>query len=161
MFLSFFFFFETIYWAFSTSQALSCTLLYCVWTQSYPTPWTVAHQVPLSMGFPRQEYWSGLPCHLLHGIFPTQGLNPHLLYCRQILCLLSYWGWICIILFNPQLSTFGAGITPSLQRRWDPKTLVTCLRLLSWLCIILFNPQLSTFVRALLLVYKGDETQRV
>ena len=25
------------------------------------TPWTVAHQTPLSMGFPRQEYWSGLP----------------------------------------------------------------------------------------------------
>ena len=25
------------------------------------TPWTVAHQVPLSMGFPRQEYWSELP----------------------------------------------------------------------------------------------------
>ena len=25
------------------------------------TPWTVACQVPLSMGFPRQEYWSGLP----------------------------------------------------------------------------------------------------
>ena len=25
------------------------------------TPWTVAHQAPLSMGFPRQEYWSGLP----------------------------------------------------------------------------------------------------
>ena len=24
-------------------------------------PWTVAHQAPLSMGFPRQEYWSGLP----------------------------------------------------------------------------------------------------
>ena len=24
--------------------------------------WTVAHQAPLSMGFPRQEYWSGLPC---------------------------------------------------------------------------------------------------
>ena len=26
------------------------------------TPWTVAHQAPLSMGFSRQEYWSGLPC---------------------------------------------------------------------------------------------------
>ena len=26
------------------------------------TPWTVAQQVPLSMGFSRQEYWSGLPC---------------------------------------------------------------------------------------------------
>ena len=25
------------------------------------TPWTVAHQAPLSMGFPRQAYWSGLP----------------------------------------------------------------------------------------------------
>ena len=24
-------------------------------------PWTVAHQAPLSMGFPRQEYWRGLP----------------------------------------------------------------------------------------------------
>ena len=33
---------------------------------SYPfaTPWTVAHQDPLSLGFPNQEYWSGLP-------FPT------------------------------------------------------------------------------------------
>ena len=26
------------------------------------TPWTVAHQAPLSMGFSGQEYWSGLPC---------------------------------------------------------------------------------------------------
>ena len=26
----------------------------------FVTPWTVAHQIPLSMGFPRQEYWSGL-----------------------------------------------------------------------------------------------------
>ena len=25
------------------------------------SPWTVARQAPLSMGFPRQEYWSGLP----------------------------------------------------------------------------------------------------
>ena len=27
----------------------------------FATPWTVAHQAPLSMEFPRQEYWSGLP----------------------------------------------------------------------------------------------------
>ena len=32
-------------------------------------PWTVAHQAPLSMGFPRQEYWSGLP-------FPSPGDLP-------------------------------------------------------------------------------------
>ena len=30
--------------------------------QLFVTPWTVAHQVPLSMGFSRQEYWSGMPC---------------------------------------------------------------------------------------------------
>ena len=28
---------------------------------TFATPWTVAHQAPLSMGFSRQEYWSGLP----------------------------------------------------------------------------------------------------
>ena len=41
--------------------------------------WTVACQAPLSVGFPRQEYWSRLP-FLFQGIFPTQGLNlsfPH------------------------------------------------------------------------------------
>ena len=30
--------------------------------QLFATPWTVARQAPLSMGFSRQEYWSGLPC---------------------------------------------------------------------------------------------------
>ena len=30
-------------------------------SSSFVTPWTVAHQVPLSVGFPRQEYWSRLP----------------------------------------------------------------------------------------------------
>ena len=43
------------------------------------TPWTVAHQAALSMGFSRQEHWSGLPL-LLQGIFPTQGLNLHFLH---------------------------------------------------------------------------------
>ena len=28
----------------------------------FVTPWTVAHQAPLSMGFPRQEYWNGQQC---------------------------------------------------------------------------------------------------
>ena len=31
--------------------------------QLFETPWTVAHQAPLSMGFSRQEHWSGLPFH--------------------------------------------------------------------------------------------------
>ena len=52
---------------------------------------TVACQAPLSMGFSRQEYWSALPCPP-PGIFPTQGLNPGLLHCRQILYHLSHQG---------------------------------------------------------------------
>ena len=39
------------------------------------TPWTVAHQVPLSMGFPRQEYWSGLPFPS-PGDLPDPGIEP-------------------------------------------------------------------------------------
>ena len=41
------------------------------------SPMTVTHQAPLSMGFPRQEYWSS--CHfLLQGTFPARGSNWHL-----------------------------------------------------------------------------------
>ena len=47
------------------------------------TLWTVACQAPLSMGFSRQEYWSGLPFSF-QGIFPTQELNPGLQHCKQI-----------------------------------------------------------------------------
>ena len=50
---------------------------------------TVAHQAPPSMGFSREEYRSGLPFPS-PGIFPTQGSNPHLLHCRQILHHLSH-----------------------------------------------------------------------
>ena len=39
------------------------------------TPWTVAHQAPLSMGFFRQEYWSGLPCPP-PGDLPNPGIKP-------------------------------------------------------------------------------------
>jgi len=43
------------------------------------------------MEFSRPEYWSGVgSLSLLLGIFPTQGLNPGLLHCRQILYQLSH-----------------------------------------------------------------------
>ena len=57
----------------------------------FATLWTVAHWAPLSMGFPRQEYWSGLP-FLLHGIFPIERLYLGLLPWRQILYLLNFQG---------------------------------------------------------------------
>ena len=47
-------------------------------------PQTIAHQAPVSTGFSRQEYWSGLPFPF-KGIFQTQRLNSCLLHCRQIL----------------------------------------------------------------------------
>ena len=47
--------------------------LSCVWLCA--TPWTVAQQAPLSMGFPRQDYWSGLPS-LSQGDLPDPGIEP-------------------------------------------------------------------------------------
>ena len=38
------------------------------------TPWTVALQAPLSMGFPRQEYWTELP--FLSGDLSDPGIEP-------------------------------------------------------------------------------------
>ena len=53
----------------------------CVYSVMSDSLWTVAHQAPLSMGFPRQEYWSGLLCPSLEelsdpGIKPTSLVLP-------------------------------------------------------------------------------------
>ena len=60
--------------------------------QLFATPWTVAYQVPPSMEFSRQEYWSGgMGClFLLQWIYPTQGSNPGPPHCRQMLYHLSH-----------------------------------------------------------------------
>ena len=44
-------------------------------SNSFVTPWTVAHQAPLSLGFSRQEYWSGLP-FLSPEDLPEPGIKP-------------------------------------------------------------------------------------
>ena len=49
----------------------------------FGTLWTVASQAPLSIGFSRQEYWSGLPCTPPKGL-PNSGIKPGLL------CLLQW-----------------------------------------------------------------------
>ena len=66
------------------SESVSCSVV-----SDSVTPRTVALQAPLSMGFSRQEYWSGWP-YPSPGIFQTQGSNPGLPHCRQILYHLSY-----------------------------------------------------------------------
>ena len=67
----------------------------CFVAQPSPTlyyPVNCNPPAPLSMGFSRQEYWSVL----LQGIFPSQGSNPGLPHCRQILYHLRNQGrpWI-------------------------------------------------------------------
>ena len=57
-------------------EGLSLLVVLCLWAVLrwawlFATPWTVAHQAPLSMEFSRQEYWSGLP-------FPSPGDLPDL-----------------------------------------------------------------------------------
>jgi len=46
--------------------------------QLFAATWAVARQAPLSLGFSRQEHWSGLPFSS-PGDLPAQGWNPHLL----------------------------------------------------------------------------------
>ena len=52
-----------------------CTLHHFSRVQLLVTLWTAAHQAPLSMGFSRQEYWSGLPCPPPEDL-PDPGIEP-------------------------------------------------------------------------------------
>ena len=45
-----------------TNRVASNSSCACSVVSDSVTPWSVAHQAPLSMGFSKQEYWSGLPC---------------------------------------------------------------------------------------------------
>ena len=56
-----------------TCQNVVVQLLSCV--QLFVIPWTVGHQVPLSMGFPRQEYWSRLQFPSPEDL-PNPGVEP-------------------------------------------------------------------------------------
>ena len=79
---------------------MACVLSCFSHVPLFVTPWTVAHQPPLSMGFPGKNIGVGFPdkntgvgCRfLLQGIFPTQGSKPGFLHCRQTLYCLSHQG---------------------------------------------------------------------
>ena len=80
--------FGTAFWHF---LFLPCILsLSHVWL--FATPWTVAYQAPLSMGSfqARELEWGAIP--FSRGLFPTQGSNPGLPHCRQMLYHLSHQG---------------------------------------------------------------------
>ena len=77
--------------------------------QSCLTLRTTGHQALLSIGFSREEHWSGLPCPT-PGVFPTQGLSP------SLFCLLHWWAG-SLLPVPP-----GKPATPThvLYRRQDP-----------------------------------------
>ena len=69
------------------------------------SPKDVAHLAPLSMGFPRQEYWNS--CHfLLQGIVPTQGLNTSLLNWQVILYHWVTWEALGAVKPVPNVRSF-------------------------------------------------------
>ena len=53
----------------------ACMLSHFSFVRLFVTQWTVGCQVPLSMGFSRKEYWSGLPCPP-SGNLPYPGIEP-------------------------------------------------------------------------------------
>ena len=52
-----------------------CVLSHFSCVRLFVTPWTVAHQTPLFLGFSRQEYWSEWPCPP-PGDLPDSGIKP-------------------------------------------------------------------------------------
>ena len=85
----------------NTQDKKACACLLLSHIQLPAIPWTVAHQGPLSLGFPRQEYWRGLP-FLPLGDLPNPGIKPasSVLHCKQILYLMSHY------IYKPQMMIY-------------------------------------------------------
>ena len=84
----------------SLMHSSMCVLSCCGRVQLFASLWTVACQVPLSMGFSRQEYWSGLPCPSPGDLHP--GIKPMPPALQQIL---YRWAmgealWSCYVFAN-------------------------------------------------------------
>ena len=96
------------------------------------TPWTAAYQTPLSMGFSRQEYWSGVPL--------VQLMNPNFMTMMVTFCSflsgLSLWYCYLFLSHDDILKSKGKKINPE-HKRW---TYCTCWRQLGrwpwqWHCV--------------------------
>ena len=88
---------RTLEWvaiSFSNAWKWKVTVKSVSHVQLSATPWTVAHQAPPSMGFSRQEYWSGVPLPspsvLFNGSqFPLKYIDPNV--CFDCLLMLSFF----------------------------------------------------------------------
>ena len=93
-------------------QQLPILFNHSVVSYSFATPWTAASQAPLFMGFPRQEYWSGLPFPSLRDL-PNPGIETA----------------------SPNSPAFQADSLPLNQLRNPGVPLILCIFLLSCFCI--------------------------
>ena len=99
------------------STQIPSTLCYTHLLRHVPlfvTLWAVAHQAPLSMGFPRQQYWSGWP-YSPPGDLLNPGIEPASPEALGSLPL-SHWGSPCKYLVSIQLcprKTVSTSISPS------------------------------------------------
>ena len=121
--------------ALSVFLLCACMLSHFSRVWLFVTLWTIAHQVPLSMGFSRQEYWSGLPCSppgdlpnpgiksaslmsssLVGGSFTTSATREALLF--VLLHIFSWKFYPCLRLqlsptfYNSQMCTFTTDLSP-------------------------------------------------
>ena len=93
---------------------------------THVTPWTIACQAPLSMGFSRQEYWSGMPFPP-PGDLPDPGSNLHLLHWQADSLSLSPLGSPYI---NTHTYTWASLIAQSVKNR--PAMQETWVGFLGW-----------------------------
>ena len=61
----------------------------------FETPWSVAYQAPPSMGFSRQEYWSGVPLPS-----PLSTLGPRKSLISPQICFAHFTSFICVVSYN-------------------------------------------------------------
>ena len=105
----------------------------CMWAllshfshvQLFVTPWTVARQVPLSMGFSRQEHWSGLPFPS-PGDLPDPGVEPRSpalqtdsLPAEPQRSPQEYYHWSWFKLISPVLHLLNPKHIHPLEHEWD------------------------------------------
>ena len=111
----------------------------------FETPWTVACQAPLSMGILQAKNTRMGGHFLLQGIFLTQGSNPGLLHCRQILYQLSCQGRPKIYCIAHQLETYSLYKPRLFTRCCFGENLKTVPAFVSSIPAIYIHPDLANY----------------
>ena len=114
---------------FHITKCYVCMLNHFSRAQLFVTLWTIAHQAPPSMGFSRQEYWSGLPCSP-PGDLPDPGIEPVASAWQEDSLPLSHQGssLVTLLLFSHWVVSY------SLQPHGLQDAMLPCPSLSLWVC---------------------------